>query len=905
MRGAKDAPLLFARGAIASGIEVKVRIFGAGVSGLACALAMRRRAGFDDVRVLEANTAEEARRRAGHGLLIMQNGVTALRALGAAGLLIGFQALRRTEIRDPAGALVEAEELDGVYCVTRAGLVAGLRAELPPDAIEYGRRVRSVDLHPPLPPGGDPRRLRRHARRIELEDGSSLTDADADLFIGADGHRSPLHAAFNPATARQHSQVFEIVTSTHEPSLAARLGTTFVKTTFPDRGLAFGLLAPTPQRVIGFLQFDTRRHGWPRATSGPGLRDFVVERMAEAHELITDYLEVADFQTAHLWRPVDADIAPGLCGTNAVLVGDAAHPLLPFTSQGVGAALEDAVMLADAVRAIDGDLTHLPRALAGFATDRTRDLEGYVAGGRRILAHFVGEVDAFVAPYVGADRSHLDEHMAAPATGLAELFALLDTDGDGRLTRQQLRQLAEALTAHSLDAASLDQLLDEMDGDRDGFVSRLELLDALAGGGDASPGLWAIRRSLTPRLVGTFVQRRTADVQRFDDDMVDLPLLRERAYNHRWAVHDPDVIPLTAADSDFPVCPEIVEALQRHLASGYLPYGPNEGLPELRRAAAEHLRARDGVACEPDTILATDGAASAVFLVAKHAIARPGDEAIIPDPVDFLLDRSVSAQGGVVRRWSWRDGRVDVDALEALITPRTRLLSLCNPHNPLGRVLRRDELEAIAEVALRHDLLILSDEVWSAIVYPPHRHVAVAAVDPEVAARTFTVHGFSKAYGLAGLRLGYVVAPSRSACNELVALAHADDTVFGASTLSQVAGVAAYERAGTWLSHFLRHLERQRDHAVARLNAIDGVRCATPEGTFVVFPDVSSLPIDQDDLSTRLLNDHRLAVVPGSPAFFGPGAAGHVRISLATSRAILDEGLNRFERGIWAVNASR
>lgn len=116
-----------------------------------------------------------------------------------------------------------------------------------------------------------------------------------------------------------------------------------------------------------------------------------------------------------------------------------------------------------------------------------------------------------------------------------------------------------------------------------------------------------------------------------------------------------------------------------------------------------------------------------------------------------------------------------------------------------------------------------------------------------------------------------------------------------------MAGAAAFEHGSPWLTRFVAHLRRQRDYAVARLNAMDDVRCETPEGTFVVFPDVSRLPVDQDQFADLLLKRHRVAVVPGSPAFFGPGAAGHVRLSLATSKRILADGLSRFERGVQAT----
>lgn len=386
---------------------------------------------------------------------------------------------------------------------------------------------------------------------------------------------------------------------------------------------------------------------------------------------------------------------------------------------------------------------------------------------------------------------------------------------------------------------------------------------------------------------------------------VDLTTLRRTAYNHRWAVQPPGVIPLTAADPDFPVCEEIIAAVQRHLAAGYIPYGPPAGLPELRRVATDTLRRRHGLPCSPETLLPTDGAASALFLAARLLLPDAGDEAIIPDPVDFLLERSVRAAGGVVRRWQTTGGRYDAAALEALVTPRTRLISLCNPHNPLGRVLRRDELEAIADVALRHDLQILSDEVWSDIVYAPSTHTCIATLADDVAARTFTVFGFSKSYGLAGMRLGLLAAPDPARRRQLMTLAHADDTAYGASTISQVAGTAAYQLADDWLARFVAHLRHRRDQTIARLSAMPGVRCTPPQGTFVAFPDISALDIGADDLARRLVDRHRVAVVPGSAAFFGPAAAGHLRLSFATSQTILTEGLDRIEAGLRLARAEQ
>jgi aspartate/methionine/tyrosine aminotransferase len=436
-----------------------------------------------------------------------------------------------------------------------------------------------------------------------------------------------------------------------------------------------------------------------------------------------------------------------------------------------------------------------------------------------------------------------------------------------------------------MDRAECREVFDEVDENHDGKVDFEEF-----------------SRGVRRRLGSS---RRTKPFDRdsdplFSDAAVDIGVLRRRAFNYRWAVQPSDVIPLTAADPDFPVAPEIISAIEGYARSGYLSYGPAEGLPELRGIASERLSALRGIGCSEENVFVTDGAASALFLVARFAL-KPGDESIVFDPVDFLFERSALAAGASVKRLPLRrdrDDSFDPDELESLVTPRTRLLSICSPHNPLGRVWTKKELEQLATTALRHDLWILSDEVWSDIVYAPHRHVSTASLGPDVRRRTLSIFGFSKSYGLAGLRLGLLISPSHEVHRTIVRISHADDTAYGVSTLSQVAGAAAYRSCDAWLERFLEHLRSQRDYAVERLNRIDGVRCRAPQGTYVLFSDVSSIASDATILTERLLSRHRVAVVPGTPAFFGPRAQGHLRLSFATSRSILREGLDRVEAGL-------
>ena len=385
----------------------------------------------------------------------------------------------------------------------------------------------------------------------------------------------------------------------------------------------------------------------------------------------------------------------------------------------------------------------------------------------------------------------------------------------------------------------------------------------------------------------------------FRDENVRMDLLRERAFNMRWAQQPEGVLCLTAADSDFPVAPVITEALTEYVRSGVFSYGPAEGLPSFRRAVARMLTERRGVAAHEDRIIAADSAASAMFVVARFAL-QPGDEAIVFDPVDFLFKASTEAAGGtaVLSAIDKQTGRIDIDGIRKLIGPRTRMLGLCNPHNPLGLVLSEGDLRALGEIAVEHDLWIMNDEIWSDIVFEPATFTSMAALSPEIAARTITISGFSKNFGLSGLRIGYMAAPSDEVRERLLEVSAARTTAWGAATLSQVAAQAAYERGWPFFEAFLRHLTKVRDYAVARLNAMPGIRCRPPAGTYLLFPDVSAHGISSVEMAQYLLDEARVAIVPGAERWFGPGAAGHMRIAFPTSMGIVSEAMDRMEAAL-------
>ena len=383
----------------------------------------------------------------------------------------------------------------------------------------------------------------------------------------------------------------------------------------------------------------------------------------------------------------------------------------------------------------------------------------------------------------------------------------------------------------------------------------------------------------------------------FSDNAVPMDLLRRRAFNMRWAQQPADVIPLTAADPDFPACPAVREALARYVNDGVLGYVPAEGLPDFRDAVAEWMRSTRRIECGAGDVFAGDSAASAMAVVARASL-RPGDEALIPTPVDFLLHHTITRSGAVAVRVPVSTGTTAagfIAGLEAAVTPRTRMVWLCNPHNPLGVVYSREWLKEVAEWAIGRGLRILSDEIWSDIVYTPHRHVSVASLSPEIARNTVTIYGFSKNFALAGLRVGCVVTTDPEWMGRIVAASDAQSTVYGVSVLSQVAVIAALRDGREWLAEFIRHLQSQRDYVAERLGRWPRVKVVPPQGTYVIFPCTRELSEDSQLLCDRLREEARVALVPGAERWFGQGAAGHLRICFSTSRGILKEAFDRIE----------
>ena len=385
----------------------------------------------------------------------------------------------------------------------------------------------------------------------------------------------------------------------------------------------------------------------------------------------------------------------------------------------------------------------------------------------------------------------------------------------------------------------------------------------------------------------------------FSHDSIRFDLLRQRAFNLRWATVPEGVIPLTAADPDFPCAPEIREAVIEYTQSGYLSYGPPEGLADFRTALQHYFLSNRQYSLPIDQLLPIDSAAFGIQVVCKSLLS-PGDEALLFDPVDFLFQYCIERAQGIPVRFPIPPGTeaVDFSRLEALITPKTKLICLCNPLNPTGKVFTREELTELGRIAVQHGIPVLSDEIWSDIVFEPHTFTSLGSLSNDISQHTITVTGFSKSYGLAGLRIGVLATENKALFQRLFETSLHQFTVHGANVLGQVAGTAALTHAQGWLRAYVAHLDRMRRLVSDRINSMKGLSTQAPEGCFVSFVNIEQTGMNSEAFQQHLLDKAKVLVVPGLSRWFGPGAEGYVRLSFATSEQVLTEALNRIEESL-------
>ncbi len=348
-------------------------------------------------------------------------------------------------------------------------------------------------------------------------------------------------------------------------------------------------------------------------------------------------------------------------------------------------------------------------------------------------------------------------------------------------------------------------------------------------------------------------------------------------------------ISLGVGEPDFKTPWTVRDAGIRSLEKGRTFYTANAGLAELRQEICVYLSCRMGLSYEPAETLVTVGGSEAIDL-AVRALVNPGDEVIIPEPCFVCYDPITTLTGGVPVPVALReeDGfRLTAQALAAALTPKTKLLIFPFPGNPTGAVMRREDLEPIAEVLRGTDVIVLADEIYAELTYGGG-HVSLASL-PGMKERTVLVSGFSKTYAMTGWRLGYACGP-----RELIGVMTKihQSAVMCAPTTSQYAAVTALRRCDADIEAMRAEYDMRRRMLVSRLNGM-GLPCFEPRGAFYAFPSIRPTGLSSEEFCERLLHSQKVAVVPGSA--FGAAGEGHVRISYSYSISHLDEALRRIE----------
>jgi aminotransferase len=353
-----------------------------------------------------------------------------------------------------------------------------------------------------------------------------------------------------------------------------------------------------------------------------------------------------------------------------------------------------------------------------------------------------------------------------------------------------------------------------------------------------------------------------------------------------------DVISLGIGEPDFTTPGSILEAGVRSLQAGQTHYTSNSGKLELRQAVAGNLHRLYGVSYDPvEEIIATVGVSEALYLV-MTALLDPGDEVIIPTPCFVSYQAEVILAGGVPVEIPSRledNFQFDPTRVRAAITPRTKVIFVGYPSNPTGAVATREVLKQVAEIAIEHDLILVSDEIYDRLVYH-FDHVCVPGLGDEIKKRTVLLGGLSKAYAMTGWRIGYACGPA-DIIKGMVRIHQY--TIMSAPTIAQDAGLEALINGEKYVQEMVAEYDRRRKLIVSGLNKL-GFTTFEPRGAFYAFPKITASGMDDEAFAEKLLREEHVAVVPGNA--FGKGGEGFVRCSYATAYEKIEEALHRMEK---------
>ena len=357
-----------------------------------------------------------------------------------------------------------------------------------------------------------------------------------------------------------------------------------------------------------------------------------------------------------------------------------------------------------------------------------------------------------------------------------------------------------------------------------------------------------------------------------------------------------DVIRLEVGEPSFTTPAHVIDAAARAAHDGHTGYGPNGGLASLRELLADKLRNINGIEASPDEIVVTPGAMNALYSI-YLALLAPGDEVLLPTPGFPNMDETVALLGGrpVFYRLAADQGFLpDIEALEALVTERTKILFVNTPANPTGAVYGASLMRDLVDFAARHDLWLLCDEVYDEMVLSDECvHTAAAPLDPD--GRVITVCSFSKVYAMTGWRVGYAAAPAAVA--DLLRKLQ-EPLVSCPSTISQKAAEAALTGPRAPYDEMLAAYRRRRAAALDTAAAA-GVRAVASDGTLYMLLDVSAAGVEDLDFALKLLESYSVSVAPGS--VFGPGGRGWARISLAAEESAITEGVRRLAKALYEL----
>jgi aspartate aminotransferase len=352
-----------------------------------------------------------------------------------------------------------------------------------------------------------------------------------------------------------------------------------------------------------------------------------------------------------------------------------------------------------------------------------------------------------------------------------------------------------------------------------------------------------------------------------------------------------DVVGFGAGEPDFDTPQHIKDAAIKALNEGFTKYTPSSGIPELRQAIAEKFKRDNGVHYNPSQIIVSCGGKHSCYNVIL-ATCEEDDEVIIPSPYWLSYPEMVKLTGAkpvILPTTDKTEFKVTAEQLRAAITPRARVFILNSPSNPTGSLYTPEEIKALGDICVERGVLIMSDEIYEKLVYDGAKHVSVAGFSQKHYEHTVIVHGFAKAYSMTGWRLGYLAAPEP--------IARAIDAVQSHSTsnptsFAQKGAVAALTGPQDHLKSWLAEYAKRRSYAHQRLSSIPGISCVNAKGAFYLFPNISRLGLKSTEFCARLLDEQKVAAVPGI-AF---GADDYLRISYATSMANIEKGLDRIEK---------